>query len=147
VRREASARAAALTDVRVTVTGGKAHAVDSSESAFATAAGLALDDAVAAAGVTLLEPVDEVEVTADDEYVGSLMTDLSTRRGQVTGTEPLGTGRSVVRALVPASSLARYAVELRSVAHGTATFTRGYAHHAPVPAQVAARLTTVSPTS
>jgi elongation factor G len=136
-----------LTDVRVTVTGGKAHAVDSSESAFATAAGLALDDAVAAAGVTLLEPVDEVEVTADDEYVGSLMTDLSTRRGQVTGTEPLGTGRSVVRALVPASSLARYAVELRSVAHGTATFTRGYAHHAPVPAQVAARLTTVSPTS
>ena len=112
-----------LTDVRVTLTGGKAHSVDSSDAAFAQAGGMALEDA-AAAGLRLLEPVDEVEITVDDEYVGAVMTDLSSRRGRVTGTEPLGNGRSTVRADVPATSLARYAIELRSVAHGTGVFTR-----------------------
>ena len=76
----------------------------------------------------------------DDEYVGAVMTDLSSRRGRVTGTEQLGGGRSEVRADVPATSLARYAVELRSVAHGTGSLTRRYDRHEPVPQQVAARL-------
>jgi elongation factor G len=90
--------------------------------------------------VQLLEPVDEVEVQADDEFVGAVMTDLSARRGRVTGTEPLGNGRSRIRADVPATSLSRYAVELRSVAHGTGVFTRRYARHEPVPAHVADRI-------
>jgi elongation factor G len=128
-----------LTDVRVTLTGGKSHSVDSSDAAFAMAGGLALEDA-ASAGLRLLEPVDEVEITVDDEYVGAVMTDLSSRRGQVTGTEPLGNGRSRVRADVPATSLSRYAVELRSVAHGTGVFTRHYVRHEPVPANVADRI-------
>ncbi|GAA4353889.1 elongation factor G-like protein EF-G2 [Angustibacter luteus] len=128
-----------LTDVRVTLTGGKSHSVDSSDAAFAQAGGLALEDA-AASGLRLLEPVDEVEITVDDEYVGAVMTDLSSRRGRVTGTEPLGNGRSTVRADVPATSLARYAIELRSVAHGTGVFTRGYVRHDPVPANVAERI-------
>ncbi len=128
-----------LTDVRVTLTGGKAHSVDSSDAAFATAGGMALEDA-AAGGLRLLEPVDEIEVTVDDEYVGAVMTDVSSRRGQVTGTEPLGNGRSRVRADVPATSLARYAVELRSVAHGTGVFTRRYVRHEPVPSNVAERI-------
>ena len=90
--------------------------------------------------MALLEPVDSVVVTVDDEYVGAVMTDLSSRRGRVTGTEQLGGGRSEVRADVPATSLARYAVELRSVAHGTASLTRRYDRHEPVPQQVATRL-------
>jgi elongation factor G len=128
-----------LIDVRVVLTGGKAHSVDSSDAAFATAGAMALEDA-ASAGLRLLEPVDEVEITVDDEYVGAVMTDLSSRRGQVTGTEPLGNGRSRVRADVPATSLARYAIELRSVAHGTGVFTRRYARHEPVPPSVADRI-------
>ncbi|GAB3588968.1 elongation factor G-like protein EF-G2 [Angustibacter peucedani] len=128
-----------VTDVRVTLTGGKSHSVDSSDAAFATAGGLALEDA-ASLGLRLLEPVDEVEITVDDEFVGAVMTDLSSRRGRVTGTEPLGNGRSTVRADVPATSLSRYAVELRSVAHGTGVFTRAYARHEPVPANVAERI-------
>ena len=129
-----------LTDVRIRLTGGKAHSVDSSDSAFATAGGMALEDAAGATEVALLEPVDSVVVTVDDEYVGAVMTDLSSRRGRVTGTEQLGGGRSEVRADVPATSLARYAVELRSVAHGTASLTRRYDRHEPVPQQVATRL-------
>jgi elongation factor G len=129
-----------LTDVRVRLTGGKAHSVDSSDSAFATAAGMALEDAASGGAVALLEPVDSVVVTVDDEYVGAVMTDLSSRRGRVTGTEQLGGGRSEVRADVPATSLARYAVELRSVAHGTAVLSRRYDRHEPVPPQVAQRL-------
>ncbi len=128
-----------VTDVRVTLVGGKAHSVDSSDAAFATAGGLALEDA-AAQGLRLLEPVDEVEITVDDEFVGAVMTDLSSRRGRVTGTEPLGNGRSTVRADVPATSLSRYAVELRSVAHGTGVFSRRYARHEPVPPSVADRI-------
>jgi elongation factor G len=128
-----------VTDVRVTLIGGKSHSVDSSDAAFAHAGGLALEDA-AGAGLRLLEPVDEVEITVDDEYVGSVMTDLSSRRGRVTGTEPVGNGRSTVRADVPATSLSRYAIELRSVAHGTGTFTRRYARHEAVPSNVTDRL-------
>ena len=102
-------------------------------------AGWRCEDA-ATSGMSLLEPVDEVEVTVDDEYVGAVMTDLSSRRGRVTGTEPLGNGRSTVRGDVPATSLARYAIELRSVAHGTGVFTRQYVRHDPVPANVADRI-------
>jgi elongation factor G len=129
-----------LTDLRVTLTGGKAHSVDSSDAAFATAGGLALEEAVAAASPILLEPVHEVVVTADDEFVGAVMSDLSARRGRVTGTEPLGNGRTQVRADVPATSLGRYAVELRSIAHGTGTFSREYRRHEPMPPQSAQRL-------
>jgi elongation factor G len=126
-----------LTDIKVTLTGGKAHSVDSSDAAFANAGGLALEDAVRAASPILLEPVHEVLVVADTEFLGAVMSDLSARRGRVTGTEPLGNGRSQVRADVPATSLGRYAVELRSVAHGTGTFTREYARHEPMPPHVA----------
>jgi elongation factor G len=129
-----------VTDVRVTLTGGKSHSVDSSDAAFATAGGMALEEAVAAASPILLEPVHEVLVTTDDEFVGAVMSDLSARRGRVTGTEPLGNGRTQVRADVPATSLGRYAVELRSIAHGTGTFAREYVRHEPMPAHIAAKV-------
>ncbi len=129
-----------LVDIRVTLLDGKSHSVDSSDMAFQHAGGLALREAAAASGVSLLEPVDEVTVLVSDEYVGSVMSDLSGRRGRVSGTEPAGNGRTLVRAEVPALELTRYAIELRSMSHGTATFTRHYRGHEPMPPQLAKKL-------
>jgi elongation factor G len=81
----------------------------------------------------MLEPMDEVQVVVDDEYVGAVMGDLSSRRGRVTGQTSVGNGRTEVSAEVPAVELTRYAIDLRSLAHGTGTFTRKYARHAPMP--------------
>jgi elongation factor G len=122
-----------MVDLRVTLVGGKAHSVDSSDAAFQTAGSMALKEACSAAGVAMLEPIDDVRVVVDDEYVGSIMSDLSTRRGRVTGTESVGNGRTEVAAEVPAIELTRYAVDLRSLAHGTGTFTRTYVRHALMP--------------
>ncbi len=129
-----------VVDVQVTLTGGKAHSVDSSDAAFQTAAALAVKEAVQDAGASLLEPVDQVQVVVDDEYVGAVMSDLSMRRGRLGGSEPVGTGRTEISAEVPAMELTRYAVDLRSLAHGTGTFTRSYLRHAPMPQQAAARI-------
>jgi elongation factor G len=122
-----------MVDVRVTLVGGKAHSVDSSDAAFQTAGALALKEAAAAAGIAMLEPIDEVRVVVDDEYVGAVMGDLSSRRGRVTGQTSVGTGRTEVAAEVPATELTRYAIDLRSLAHGTGTFTRKYVRHAAMP--------------
>jgi elongation factor G len=122
-----------MVDIRVTLVGGKAHSVDSSDAAFQMAGALALKEAAAAAGIAMLEPIDEVQVVVDDEYVGAVMGDLSSRRGRVTGQTSVGNGRTEVAAEVPATELTRYAVDLRSLAHGTGTFTRKYARHAPMP--------------
>jgi elongation factor G len=122
-----------MVDLRVTLIGGKAHSVDSSDAAFQTAGSLALKEAAAAGGVAMLEPIDDVRVVVDDEYVGNVMGDLSTRRGRVTGTTASGNGRTEVAAEVPAIELTRYATDLRSLAHGTSVFTRQYVRHAPMP--------------
>ena len=127
-----------VVDLRVTLVDGKAHSVDSSDMAFQMAGALALRDAASGGSVSLLEPVDAVEVQAADEYVGAVLGDLSTRRGRVTGTEPVGSGRSLVRAEVPQTEITRYAVDLRSVTHGTGTFTRTYLRHEPMPRHLAA---------
>ncbi len=129
-----------LIDIRVTLVDGKAHSVDSSDMAFQQAGGLALKEAAAAAHVSLLEPVDRIKVLVSDEYMGAVMSDLSGRRGRVVGSEPVGSGRSQVIADVPQLELTRYAVELRSLSHGTATFTRSYSGHEPMPAQIAKKI-------
>jgi elongation factor G len=129
-----------LVDVRVTLLDGKAHSVDSSDAAFQTAGALALREAAADAKIHLLEPVAEVTVLVGDEYVGAVMSDLSGRRGRVLGTEQAGGGRTLVRAEVPEIEIGRYAVDLRSLSHGTARFHRAYARHEPMPAQVAERV-------
>jgi elongation factor G len=119
--------------------------VDSSDAAFQTAGALALREAAAGARIHLLEPVAEVSVLVGDDFVGAVMSDLSGRRGRVLGTEQMagggrGGGRTVVRAEVPEIEIGRYAVDLRSLSHGTARFDRVYARHEPMPAQVAERL-------
>ena len=113
-----------MVDVRVRLTGGKAHSVDSSDAAFATAGALALAEAATAAGVAFLEPVDEVEVVVDDEFVGAVMADLSVAPGRVTGHRAGARGRTTVHrrgAGVRADPLRRRPAR---VAHGTGTFTR-----------------------
>jgi elongation factor G len=129
-----------MEDLRVTLVDGKAHSVDSSDMAFQTAGALALKDAAAQGKPALLEPVESVEITLADEFVGAVLGDLSSRRGRVLGTEPTAGGRTVVRAEVPATGLARYPVELRSLSHGTGQFTRAYLRHEPMPANLAAKM-------
>ena len=126
-----------MVDLRVTLFDGKAHAVDSSDMAFQMAGGLALREAGAAATVTMLEPLDTVSVIVPDDLVGTIMSDLSSRRGRLLGTDKVGEDRTVIKAEVPQTELVRYAVDLRSATHGAGHFTRTFAHYEPMPEDVA----------
>ncbi len=120
-----------MVDIKVTLTGGKAHSVDSSDMAFQSAGALALREAAESNGVVVLEPYDEIEVRVPADLVGTVMSDLSSRRGRVLGQDAVD-GMAVVRAHVPATELIRYAIDLRSSTHGTGTFTRSFARYEPV---------------
>jgi elongation factor G len=122
-----------LVDIRVTLVDGKAHSVDSSDAAFQMAGALALKDAAEKGNVVTLEPLDEVEVRMPEEHLGTVLGDLSGRRGRVLGTETDQTGQMLVRAEVPAAELLRYAVDLRGLTSGTASFTRRFCRYAPAP--------------
>ncbi|WP_149183819.1 elongation factor G-like protein EF-G2 [Streptomyces sp. TRM49041] len=129
-----------LVDIRVTLVDGKSHSVDSSDAAFQTAGALALREAAADTSINLLEPVSEVQVLVPDEYVGPVMSDLSGRRGRVVGTEQAAPGQTLVRADVPELEIGRYAVDLRSLSHGTGRFNRAYARHEAMPTHVAEKI-------
>ncbi|MGQ0718637.1 MAG: elongation factor G-like protein EF-G2 [Pseudonocardiales bacterium] len=122
-----------LVDLRVTLVDGKAHSVDSSDAAFQMAGSLALKDAAEKGSVVTLEPLEEVEVRMPEEHLGTVLGDLSSRRGRVLGTETDQAGRMLVRAEVPAAELLRYAVDLRGLTSGTAAFTRRFSRYAPAP--------------
>jgi elongation factor G len=128
-----------IVDVHVTLVDGKAHSVDSSDAAFQAAGALALREAAAAAGTRVLEPWCEVEVVVPGEYVGAVMSDLSARRARVTGSDAdPERDRTTVRAEVPEVELLSYAGALRSVSHGTGSFTRRPMGHEPAPASLTA---------
>ena len=130
-----------MVDVQVTLVDGKAHSVDSSDMAFQMAASAALKEAAAKPGTTaLLEPLDLVEVTVGEDYMGAVMTDLTGRRGQLQGTDQVGR-KIVIKALVPQLELARYAIDLRGLAHGSGTFTREFSHYELLPSNLVASLT------
>ncbi|OBH55172.1 elongation factor G [Mycobacterium mantenii] len=129
-----------VVDIRVTLLDGKAHSVDSSDFAFQMAGSLALREAAAATKVALLEPIDEISVLVPDDFVGAVMGDLSSRRGRVLGSDTAGGERTVVKAEVPQVELTRYAIDLRSLAHGAASFTRSFARYEPMPESAAARV-------
>jgi len=130
-----------VVDIRVTLTDGKAHSVDSSDMAFQIAGGLGLKEAAKSGTVALLEPVLDLGVLVPDEYVGAVMSDLSGRRGRVSGTEPVGSGgRTLIKAEVPETEVVRYAIDLRSLTHGTGTFTRSYLRHEPMPSNLAQKV-------
>jgi elongation factor G len=133
-----------MVDIRVTLFDGKAHSVDSSDMAFQKAGRAALRDAADKAQMLLLEPVDEVSVLVADDYVGAVMSDLSSRRGRVLGTEPIPGGRTLVKAEIPELEITRYAIDLRSMSHGTGSFTRSYLRHEPLPSHLADKVAEAS---
>jgi elongation factor G len=128
-----------MVDVRATVFDGSYHEVDSSEMAFKIAASMAVKDAVPKANPTVLEPMMRVEVTMPEEFMGDVIGDLNSRRGQVEGMDSRGSTQ-VVRAFVPLAEMFGYATDLRSMTQGRASYSMELSHYAEVPANVAAEL-------
>jgi elongation factor G len=126
-----------VVDVRVTLLDGKEHSVDSSEMAFRVAGRLAFREAMAKAAPVVLEPISRLDVTVPAELLGDVMGDLNAHRGRVQGTEPGDEGEQVVYAVVPASELLRYAIELRSLTGGRGRFSVAHDHYEAVPAHLA----------
>jgi elongation factor G len=125
-----------LVDVRATLTDGSAHDVDSSEMAFKIAGSMALQEAARKAGVKLLEPVMEVEVTTPEDYMGDVIGDLNSRRGKVEGMTQRGNSQ-VIRAQVPMSEMFGYATDLRSKTQGRATYSMQFHSYQDVPDSIA----------
>jgi elongation factor G len=122
-----------VVDLRVVLTDGKEHSVDSSEMAFKVAGRLAFRAAMAEAGPVILEPISRLEVTVPVAQQGDVMGDLNARRGRVQGTEADGDGESTVVALVPTSEIQRYAIDLRSLTGGRGRFRADHDHYDPLP--------------
>ena len=122
-----------VVDVQVECFDGKFHSVDSSEMAFRTAASVGFKEAMAKAGVAVLEPVSLLRVTVPSAYQGDVMGDINSRRGRVHGTETVGHGEQEVLAHVPSSELLRYAIDLRSMTGGRGRFTVQHDHYDVLP--------------
>ncbi|MFQ5828899.1 MAG: elongation factor G [Candidatus Methylomirabilia bacterium] len=119
-------------DVKVTLTDGSYHEVDSSELAFKIAGSMAVKQACRKAKPVLLEPIMEVEVVVPEEYMGVVVGDLNSRRGRVQSMDTRA-GSQVIRATVPLAQMFGYATDLRSVTQGRATYTMQFAHYEELP--------------
>jgi elongation factor G len=124
-----------LVDIKVALTYGSYHEVDSSEMAFKIAASMCLKEGAKKAAPVLLEPVMAVEVVAPSDFMGDVIGNLSSRRGQIQGTEERGNAQ-VISAKVPLKEMFGYATDLRSATQGRATYTMQFSHYAPVPQMV-----------
>ncbi|WP_139413402.1 elongation factor G [Bartonella mastomydis] len=122
--------------VKATLIDGAYHDVDSSVLAFEIAARAAFRDGAKKAGAQLLEPIMKVEVVTPDDYVGDVIGDLNSRRGQISGTEARGIA-TVVNAMVPLANMFGYVNTLRSMSQGRAQYTMQFDHYEPVPSAVA----------
>ncbi len=125
-----------IVDLKVALTFGSYHEVDSSEQAFYIAGSMAVKEAIRKADPILLEPIMSVEIVTPEEYLGDVMGDLNGRRGRVTGMEATG-GAQIIRAMVPLSAMFGYATDLRSRTQGRATFTMQFDHYERVPTNLA----------
>ncbi len=123
-------------DIRVTLVDGSYHQVDSSEQAFQIAGSMGIKDALRRGDPYLLEPIMKVDVMMPEEYLGDVMGDLSSRRGQILGMEGKGTSQSV-QAHVPLAEMFGYATDLRSMTSGRATYSMEFDHYAELPANLA----------
>jgi elongation factor G len=125
-----------IVDVKATLYDGSYHDVDSSEMAFRIAGSLAVREGIPKARPILLEPVMKVEVLTPEEFLGDVIGDINSRRGQIDGLEPHSRGMQSVRAMVPLAEMFGYATRLRSVTQGRGTFSMEFDHYAPVPESV-----------
>jgi elongation factor G len=126
-----------VVDLEARVVDGKEHPVDSSEMAFKVASRGALRTAMEKANPVLLEPVMNLTVFVDEQYLGDVLSDLSSRRGRVMGQEPVGGGVQEIKAQVPQAELLRYSVELRSITSGTASFEVEFSHYEQISGRIA----------
>jgi elongation factor G len=133
VRRKGYLAGFPMVDFRVILYDGQYHDVDSSELAFKLAGALAYKEAMEKAKATLLEPIMTVEVAAPNEYVGDLMGDLSSRRGQVQGMDTAADDLTLIRAQVPMAEMLTYGAQLRSITQGRGSFHMEFSHYAEVP--------------
>ena len=129
-----------LVDVKVTLYDGSYHTVDSSEMAFKVASGMALKKGVLQAKPVLLEPICNVEVKVPENCMGDVIGDLNSKRGRVLGMEPIGQGKSLVKAQAPQAELFRYAIDLRSMTQGRGSFDMEFSHYEEVPNKLAETL-------
>jgi elongation factor G len=127
-----------VVDVKVQCYDGKYHSVDSSEMAFRTAAAVGFKDALAKAGVVVLEPISLLTVRVPTAYQGDVMGDINARRGRVQGTSTDG-GDSEITALVPTAEILRYAIDLRSMTGGRGHFVAVHDHYDVLPAHLVDR--------
>lgn len=128
-----------LVDFKVEIYDGSFHTVDSNEMSFKMAGILAFKAVAAKCKPVLLEPLDELEVTTPDDYMGDVLGDLSSRRGHILGTEPSDRG-TVIRAVVPQSELHGYASSVSSMTQGRATFRRAFKGYEEAPTDVVTKV-------
>jgi elongation factor G len=126
-----------VVDVKVTLFDGSSHDVDSNENAFKMAASMAFKDGMRKASPVLLEPMMAVEVETPEDYTGTVMGDLSSRRGMVQGMDDMAGGGKVVKAEVPLAEMFGYSTALRSATQGRATYTMEFKHYAEAPKNIA----------
>jgi elongation factor G len=125
-----------LKDVRVIVYDGKHHAVDSKEVAFVSAGKRAFMDAITKARPIILEPIVAIDITAPENNMGDIAGDISSKRGQVSGTDTLAAGTLSIRGQVPLAELSNYQARLKSVTAGQGSYTIELSHYDPVPPNV-----------
>ena len=125
-----------IVDVKVTLVDGAFHPVDSSEMAFSTAGSIAFKEAIRKGAPQVLEPVMRVEVVTPEEFMGDVMGDINSRRGQLLGMEMRGNAQ-VIRATVPLANMFGYATALRSATQGRANYSMEFDHYAPLPQNLA----------
>ncbi|MEJ6021624.1 elongation factor G [Ramlibacter sp. PS4R-6] len=126
-----------VVDVKVTLTFGSYHEVDSNENAFKMAAIFGFKEAAKKASPVILEPMMAVEVETPEDYAGNVMGDLSSRRGMVQGMDDMPGGGKIIKAEVPLSEMFGYSTTLRSMSQGRATYTMEFKHYAEAPKNVA----------
>jgi elongation factor G len=126
-----------VVDVKATLFFGSYHDVDSNENAFRMAASMAFKDGMRKASPVLLEPMMAVEVETPEDYAGTVMGDLSSRRGMLQGMDDMVGGGKVIKAEVPLAEMFGYATNLRSLTQGRATYTMEFKHYSEAPKNVA----------
>lgn len=128
-----------VTDLKITLYDGSYHDVDSSDMAFKIAASMGFKKAMETAKPVILEPIVVVEVTVPDQYMGDIIGDINSKRGQIMGVDSKD-GKQVIKATVPLAEMSRYAIDLRSIARGRGSYTMKFSHYQESPPDVSQKI-------